>query len=427
MLERHRKSGLVALAGVLLALALIALVRGYDPGSTIDFYQFWAVGATRSAENGLPTPYVDPEATRSALQRIFAGETDPRLLRVHRFRMREYEPFGSPLLYLGFALLPGDYATAVRIHWLALVLSFGAGTFVLLRLAGVTALPALAGVAGLALVYRPFGDDLFTGNLGSLQLAGMAAALWIAMRGVPAASAAARSRWVAADLVLLGALVLVKASLAPAALLLALHLARRVETAELRRALPLALVGWIALLAAPLVWLRSGSAWWDWIGLIVGRDAGRLSEYALASGNTATPRLLQESTGVDPLLAAAGIGLALAISAAPVARRILSDAGLAAGAGVVATLAMAPLVWFHYFVLALIPGIRLLAAPGAPRWLGALALALYSVYQPALVTLSRGVVTEWLAPIWSLGWVPLWIGLLVVARRAADPSAAPEG
>ena len=146
----------------------------------------------------------------------------------------------------------------------------------------------------------------------------------------------------------------------------------------------------------------------------------------VAAGNTSTPRLFQEWTGVDPLLAAGGIGAVLAISAAPVVRRMLSDAGIAAAAGVAVTLAMAPLVWFHYFVLALIPAIRLIAAGGAPRWLGAIALALYCLYQPELWTFSRAFVAGWLAPLWSLTWVLLWIGLLVVARRGPDQST-PRG
>jgi hypothetical protein len=426
MLERRRKSGLVALAGALLALAAVQLVRGYDPGSSVDLYQFWSVGAARGAEAGLPTPYVDAEATRSVLERIFAGETDPRLQRVHRFRMGEYEPFGSPLLYLAFSLLPGDYALAVRIHWLVQVLAFGFGAFTLLRLAGASGTAALAAVALLVLAYRPLGDDLFTGNLGSLQLAGLAAVLWIATRAIPGAAEPVRIRWAAAAIVVLGGLVLVKATLAPAGLFLILHLAHRVGAREFGRALGLSLVGWIPMLVAPLVWFGSASAWGEWLGLIVGRDAGRLSEYAVAAGNTSTPRLFQEWTGVDPLLAAGGIGAVLAISAAPVVRRMLSDAGIAAGAGVVVTLAMAPLVWFHYFVLALIPALRLIAAGGAPRWLGVIALALYCLYQPELWTFSRAFVAGWLAPLWSLTWVPLWIGLLVVARREPDGST-PRG
>jgi hypothetical protein len=182
------------------------------------------------------------------------------------------------------------------------------------------------------------------------------------------------------------------------------------------------------MLVAPLVWLGSASAWGEWLTLIVGRDARRLSEYALAAGNTSTPRLLEEWLGVDPLLAAAGIGVLLAVALAPVARRVVDDAWLAAGVGVVVSLAIAPLVWFHYYVLALVPALGLLAVPGAPRWLGVLAVALYSLYQPDLATYSRAFVSEWLAPSWSLGWVVLWLGLWLAARRQpAGREAAPSG
>jgi hypothetical protein len=89
----------------------------------------------------------------------------------------------------------------------------------------------------------------------------------------------------------------------------------------------------------------------------------------------------------------------------------------------VVTLAALPLVWFHYFVLALIPGLALALGPRrapAARALALLALALYSA--PWLPLARRAGVTPWLPGLWSITWVPLWLAWLADAHAAGKPA-----
>ena len=414
----------VGLFGLLAVIAIVRVGVGFDPGGSIDFYQFWAVSTAREVRPDLPPPYVDPEATRIVLEGELRNETDASVLRAHRFRMGEFEPFGSPLLYLAFAPFPRDYRLASALFAGLQGLCFALGVAAWMRLCGWGALASVAGAALLLVGYRPFGDDLFTGNLNSIQLAGFAMALALTGRACDAPGRG-RTLGVAGLLVGLAALSLAKANFALAAAALAAHLAWRLGARAFLPAIAVALPGVTLLLVAPCLYFRSATVWLDWVRLVF-LDPATLSDYALAAGNTSTPRLLEEAFGIDPLTASAVLALLLVATLAPLRRRILSDPRLAVGLAIAAVFALTPLVWFHYFVLALLPGLWLLA-PGqrpAVRALGAIAVALYSaVYAPLVAEVAPSLVTTLLQPVWSISWIPLWAALLWSARYRyqADP------
>jgi hypothetical protein len=80
----------------------------------------------------------------------------------------------------------------------------------------------------------------------------------------------------------------------------------------------------------------------------------------------------------------------------------------------VVTIAMAPLYWFHYYVLALIPSLWLLGGRPASRHPAALAVA--------SLGMSSGILalglwwlgwSEALPIIIALSWIPLWAALLL--------------
>lgn len=401
----------VGLFGLLAAVATIRVLVGFDPGGTVDFYQFRGVPVARQLRDGLPPPYVDPEATRETLEEHFRGETDPRVLRAHRFRMGEFEPFGSPLLYLSFAPLPRDYRLASGLFACIQGLCFALGAALLMRRSGFGAFASTAIAVLLVVAYRPFGDDVFTGNLNSIQLAAFAAALAWTER---AFETPRRTLAVGSLLAGLVALTLWKANFALAAAALAAHLAWRIGARDSLRAIGVALPAVALLVAAPCLYFRSATVWLDWVRRVFG-DPNRLADYALEVGNTSTPRLLHEWWGVEPAAASLGLLLLLVATLLPVARRAIADAHLSTGLGIAAVLALTPLVWFHYFVLALIPGLWLLAPsqPRAARALGAIALVLYSaVYAPLVAAATPKLVTGMLQPLWALGWIPLWAALV---------------
>jgi hypothetical protein len=124
------------------------------------------------------------------------------------------------------------------------------------------------------------------------------------------------------------------------------------------------------------------------------------------------------------VLAGSALAIVLAASLAPFAWRALDAAPRAAGIGIVAVFALAPLVWFHYFVLALVPGLWLVgpSRPTAARVWGGAALVLYSaVYLPVVAAAAPAAVASVLQPLWALAWIPLWIGLLCSVSRASLP------
>lgn len=398
-------------ASLLAAIALGQLGQGSSPGASVDLYQFWGVGAARAQRPGLPTPWSAPEAYRAALERHFADESRPEALRVHRIRMRAFEPFGSPLLYLVFAAFPDDYLRAALL-WRGLQLTaFALAVLVLARLAGWPGRATLLLPGALALLYRPFGDDLLTGNLNALQLAALAGLVHATL------TPAARVPRAALLLCALAALALLKLNLAPAAAGLGLALGLRLGARDFGRACAFAAPGVAALLLAPCLYFRSPRAWLDWVGQVFADEPTRLAGYALRAGNTSTPRLLEEWLGIPVLLSALLLAALLLASLARVPRRAWRDPGLAAGIGVVAALAAAPLVWFHYFVLALLPGLWLAGSPRAGRLPQALAAGALLVYAGFYLPAVPRAALPALHALWALSWIPLWAALLVRARR----------
>jgi len=108
------------------------------------------------------------------------------------------------------------------------------------------------------------------------------------------------------------------------------------------------------------------------------------------------------------------------------ARRAFADPWLAASVGIVFTFATSPLVWPHYYVLALLPMAWLLAQPGCRscRW-GAVAayLALSRLAIDPLVALQAYGVLQFLS---VTAWLALLPGILAhaqAARSAATPRA----
>jgi hypothetical protein len=413
----RRPTAAWALAALLALLALGQLVRDFDPATSVDFYQFWGVGAARARHPELPTPWSQPEPYRRALEERFAGETHPALERVHRYRMQAFEPFASPLLYLAFAAFPGDYVTALALQRALQALAF-AGAVVLLGWLSGCPLPWLAVLPGLLLLfYRPLGDDLRVGNVNALQLGALALLL--------AAVAPRRGeRWREPSvrrgaLVLMGAaaLALFKANLAPALLGLAAALALQLGTAGAARACAGAAPGLLLLVLAPVLAFGSARAWLDWGRSVFAAEPARLADYAVADGNTSTPRLLEELLGVPALVSAGLVAALLAASLVRLPRRAWRDPRLGVGLGVAGMLAASPLVWFHYFVLALAPGLWLATSPRIARLPRVLALGTLAVLSAAYLPLVPRAGLPLLQGVWSLAWVPLWTALWLHARR----------
>ena len=159
-------------------------------------------------------------------------------------------------------------------------------------------------------------------------------------------------------------------------------------------------------------------------------------------GNYASSRLLSSWLHLDVWLVIALTGAVLALSLIALAvwaarvnardraslvmgafGRAFDDPRLAAAIGVTTCIALSPLFWYHYYVIALIPGLWLLNASGGPS-----APALWGL---AALVLSSGLLNVLFLPLgWSaaveagaaLSWLPLWGGIL---HRLHSPEPTP--
>jgi hypothetical protein len=431
----RRRGPWIALLGL---VALAVAIRGFQPAQTVDFYQFWGISAAREASaRELGTPYTETRRYRAVLDRRFRAEAGPALLRLHARRMRSFEPFGSPLLYTAFAPLPADYVTASAVFFAIQVGLLLAGTALLGRTLGWGAdLGAALGFAAL-LAYRPLYNDLLAGNLNAVQLGALAALP--PLSAAAAAQAGARRAAIAGGyLALLAALVLLKPNLALVGVALALHLPARIGAGSAARGGLLALPCVLLLLAVPCLYFGSASAWSDWYAFVFRENAPRIGALPLAAGNTATPRLLADLLGLAPQsaglavlgLLAASLPLAFApgrpagVSRLERARAagaaLLRDPLAAASLALVVTFAASPLVWYHYFVLALIPGAWLASTGGRGGPQQLLALGALLVYSGAwLPLLGDRLDAAGRGAIWSLTWTLLWVALLLRSRSLA--------
>jgi hypothetical protein len=421
---------------VLVQLVIAQSLNLFPNLVAIDFYQYWAVGAARKlSDQPLGSPYKNHREYTTVV-RDYAKRTDQAQLTLNG---RVLGPFGftaTPFLYVLFGTLPADYPRALVLFH-ALQLLFFVGAVVLL---GVTYRFEMFRAVCLALLlvlgFGPLSSDLRLGNLGSFQLAAFSALLYLA------------SRLRQAPRVILGALLLTgltllaiaKPNVALVAVFMALHLwVAHGGRFFVLAALPAVVAAAVAAVA-PCLYFGSWTVWQEWYGFVFGRNPSALARPA-GGGNYSTALLLARALHVD-VWAVAGVLAALlgasavAVTVASAVRdggvwhvlrraldRVFGDPAFAMAIGVTLTLALPHLVWYHYYTIALIPGLWLLNAAGS-RALPLCGLA-------ALILIS-GLLYVLLFPFgWAdvgtagagLGWIPLWVGALLRLR----PDGEEEG
>ena len=430
-----------------LAVILTVLLGAYGAAAAVkrganafgmDFYHYWAVPkAVEVSPEPLGSPYAAAPAYARTLSALASAEGDRRHRDAEKMR-RELDLTGTPLSYVVLSWLPRGYSAAFAWFQAGVALSLLGAVAALGRALGRGWREVLL-VAALALVVsEPFAVDQRVGNVNALQLG--------ALVGLAALVAGRRARALAPALgAALAALVLLKPSVLAPCVALALSAGARLD----RRGVALGLLGALgasaALGAGPVLFFDAPAVWSDWWRVLHEGGAARLS-YPSEVGNVATARLISDGTGV-PVgwasrlllggLALSGLGAgALGArrrgggwrGAVEVARRGLGDPFLMAGLGVVVTLGASPLVWTHYFTLALLPALWLFwAAPRRPIGEGAAVISLLAS-SGALSGLVEGLVPAARAQpaLYALAWGALWVGLLdrvAAAEGAGEPRA----
>jgi len=351
-------------AATLLAAVLAAagLAQAWDLGrrsAGSDFYQFWMVAGVIGRAD-VPSIYDEEAHARLGaefIRRSFTDDDSERRRRAAR-EWQVLQPTATPLLYSAFRPLTGlDYEHA---HLLFRTVSLVAVTAALLAIAllvGLSPAAALLAVAFVTLAFHPLKASIQVGNVSELQLAAIAAYLWLS------AGRDASRRQVAAG-ALLGALVLVKPNLIGVPLLLAAAWITRGRRRKLQlQAAGVAAGVVVGLLFSALVF-GSLTPWRDWLEYLAAFPPENIP---LRLGNLGLARIVSDTMNlrVSPVLAAVSLGVAVAavwvgrshgteVPAEDPSRAAVEDT-VALAAGSFVYLLSAPLVWDHYLLLAL-PG-----------------------------------------------------------------------
>jgi hypothetical protein len=337
-----------------------------------------------------------------------------------------------------FSVFPAEYLVASTVYHVLQLLAFFAGVVAIGLVYRFALFPLVCVACLLVLGSGPVSSDLRVGNIGCLQFAALAGCVAVAAR----LRDTARPMLVGSVLMsLVTVLILVKPNIAPALGMLALHLWAARGTRVFAVSLgPAAVAGAVAMVL-PCLYFGSRIVWWEWYRFVFGHNPYALAK-APGGGNYSGSRLFATWLGIDiwlvVLTITAFLGLsALAVLAARRIRslggavaavrimvaRILGDLHVAVAIGVVCAIAMPPLAWYHYYVIALIPGLWLLTGspgPGSPY------AALCGL---AGLVLSLGLLNVLFIPLgWAeavsysaaLSWIPFWAGVLLKLDAPAD-------
>jgi hypothetical protein len=429
---------------LLAAVALMSTAERARSNDGIDFFNFWGVpAALRLADHGLGSPYREGAEYLTLLKAHAAAADDPKLASAAQ-AWAAPDFTATPLLYTVFATFPRDYAASIGVFQLLQVVVFILTCLLLGRKYGLDYTVSFALALVLLLSYQPLLADLRVANLGCLQFGILGGTVVASHRLLPAED---RSRRVALGGLLLMALVgltLIKPNVALITGLLAMHVVARVGRRGIAIVvIPVAAVT-VALIVAPCVYFGSWHVWTDWYQFVYGSNAQMLVR-TVRDGNYSTVVVLASLLDADVFrtslgaLALLGASLltttwwttgtsrqsrSLKEAAKRITRHIGASGEFALTLGAAATLAVSPLVWLHYFLLAVIPCVWLAATPFTskhPARLAVIAIVLSSA-APGML-LSQAGMPEGMAATIAASWIPLWAAVIILA--ATNPSGPP--
>jgi hypothetical protein len=427
----------------LLLLVCMVVTRSIDRfsfSSGIDFYHYWGIcNAQQWSSVPLGNPYAD-QARYAAVLNAHADRSQDGRLKAANEARRTLDPTGTPLLYAAFSFLPSNYSLAYAVFQAIQILMFVLAVVMLGWLYRCDRLWVWLIALLLAGMYEPLASDFRVGNVNSIQLFALAALLVLVERISANGSAGIQFLRCAVLVFAMAALSLMKPNLAPVTVLLSACLWGRYGTRTFAIAAVTAGAFCLALAAVPCLSFHSWTIWQDWYHMVFGCGQDKLIQRA-AGGNYAAAVVVSEALEIPYL--AAGIGLAVAMTVPVIAALSRADTGvqsrlqslwnaavcaiqnphLMAAAAIVTSLALAPLVWVHYYTLSLLPAFWFLWSQH--RWsrasaMGALSLLL-TTFPMIFARLGYGDIMRYTYPI-SL--IPLWIG--VVAEIALPKQSQPE-
>ena len=350
----------VVLTIVAAAAAIYATIvtwRQNERAAGLDFYIYYvnAQLPSRADVDNIYSPETQERIGEEYYARAQAGTSE--IQKYDATRRRRLDNVSSPFLYTTLRWVSRDYERALQQYHVLVLLAFIAGVLLLCRRAGIAWWASLLLLAALLLWYRGFEADLRVGNVNSLQLVTIAAALWS-----PPLLAG----------VLLGLLISFKPNLIVVALLL--FIARRRLLEIVGGAIGVA----IAIVAAAINY-GSFNVWLQWV-TAANQFFHRLQTREERNVAPALSLFQEHGTWISYAIAA--------LLAAVVVYGIVSgkrgprvvhpedprtrgpEDPLITGLAILIYLISAPVVWLHYMVLVLPLAIALLRT----RWTAAVSL-----------------------------------------------------
>jgi hypothetical protein len=437
---RRRAWLLVAMA--LLACLVVVAVRGFPREHPVDLYYTWGLPIAQRHHASNLNPYADPAAYGEFLAKLAADSGSATLQFISAgWAVRtgaKIEPLGTPLLYSAGAPLPEDFDAARALFKLLQHAALVSAICLLVRLRSRNLPAALAFASFVGLSFSPFAQDVFVGNVNALQLFALAGLTYISARRLYDRHRILDYLWPAA----LAIFVLLKPNTLVIAAGLAIHYLLTRGRGQFVVAIASGLAG-TALAFAYTGWhFGDPGVWCDWYRYVSASQAGLLT-YPSTQGNVSLPLLFAERSTTMGVLGygtviAAMLALAFVVAAtrtgkrpdllAPTARLLAQDAGFVLSAGILATLATAPLVWQHYLLWAIVPIIWFFRFDG--RWGVAtwcVIASFFGFFRPMRYHLDNETYLA-LYPVLVLSWVPLVVAMLayVAMQRQRLEGSAPS-
>lgn len=393
---------------VLLAmLALLALAVSWEKAQTfwgIDYYQFWVVGQAVGRSDAKKI-YSEAERKRIGLQFLHEAReagASQRQIQVARYRVN-LENYSTPFLYTALhAFCSGDYEADLGRHRAISLACMVLAVLGICKMLGFSHAATLAMLLACIVLFDPFLSEMRVANVNTLQLGLLSLFLWMqrAFR-VP------RHQWLAG--LVLGLTVMFKPNLALVAILLPASWVINRRYQKLLMESFGFLVGVLAALAWSSLFFGSAKPWLDWLAAVRSMPAEVMP---VETGNYAPLMLIPGGSGTRESIALGFVLALLVLAFVWISRRCDEAAGgakkpgeapdrefledvLVVGAGCLVYLLSAPLVWQHYFLLAvptLVLSFRPTPTPSPARTSEVLARRIL----PALALLALSA-----TPIWT--------------------------
>lgn len=436
---------------IIVVLGIVSLAYGVQHMNTIgvDFYHFWAVDIVLTEtkrEAGHPYHKV-AEKYDSTMQKYAVKHGGAALESVTHYRRRG-EFTASPLLYTLFSCLPQEYALALLLFQGLSVLFFAVAFFAMVGYYWGEAVNFISVCFFFILFnkFTPFSHDLVAGNINCLQLFLLVLALMPLVSLEKAKSFRGQILLGTLFLSLLAFLLLIKINFLLIAVAALLYFWQQTPGKVLLLSFVYSAFWILLLFLLPMFYFQNGKIWLDWFRFVAAGDPETLIR-PVTFANYSWPLVLSIFAKISlPTATKATVGFLVfsflgvfffrlwrrmvpsSCSWIPGARQafsaLASNLPLLLSLATVVTMALAPLMWSHYYVVILIPALWLMRQKSST--LGALGFLSLLMCSGVLDDFYKLLAMEKiLVPLSSaISFLPLWIGCLLSFYCTSFPAPA---